>query len=81
MAFLWPPQLPMERPRTLEDPGSQRLHGGFRDPGAVGTSWTVEGMAAETGGWGLGDVGVSEFMAISWLFFEEDNGLWLTNYN
>jgi len=32
-------------------------------------------MAAETGGWGLGDVGVSEFMAISWLFFEEDNGL------
>ena len=52
MAFLWPPCN-----LTLQDPGGQRLHGGFRDPGAVGTSWTVEGMAAEIGGWGLGDVG------------------------
>jgi hypothetical protein len=38
-------------------------------------------MAAEIGGWGLGDVWASEFMAISWLFYEEENGLGQTNYN
>ena len=80
MAFLWPATL------TPEDPGGQRLHRGFRDPGTVGKSWTVEGrLWQRLGGWGLGDVAVSEFMVISWLSFIGMVyiyiGLWLTNYS